>query len=204
MDLIKTIKTISNIIYIYRINNSLLAFKPSKNIKKEILVNKLAKLFKIKTINLKPFEIDNKKGILMDYIKDSTLLADYKKNLNQEQISQLKRIILFDIWIGNKDRHTANIFVNNNLTIFDNDKVFQQGLGRSFIKLDIGRKLNKNYVDIIEKLLDKNLTIKQVLKKLNFSEKDFVKIKNSDIRKTIKDKNLVNYLISRKNFTFNF
>jgi hypothetical protein len=110
MKLIKTIKTAYNILYIYKTNNNLFAFKPSKNIKNEMLANKLAKLFNIKTLKIKPFKIKNKKGILMNYLKDSSLLMYYRKQLNKKQIDQLKRIILFDIWIENKDRHTANIF----------------------------------------------------------------------------------------------
>ena len=64
MELIKTIKTISNIIYIYKIDNDLFAFKPSKNIEKEILANKLAKLFNINTLDVKPAKINNTEGIL--------------------------------------------------------------------------------------------------------------------------------------------
>src|SRR3989344_4689827 len=133
MELIKTIKTVSNIIYIYKIDNDLFAFKPSKNIKKEILANKLAKLFNIDTLDIKPAGINNKRGILMPYLKDSSLLMYYKKELDKNQIRQLKRIILFDIWIGNKDRHTANIFINNDLIAFDHEKIFQNGDARRFI-----------------------------------------------------------------------
>jgi len=200
MKLIKTIKTISNVIYIYKINNSLFAFKPSDNIEKEILVNKLAKLFDIKTLEVKPYKIDNKNGILMNYLEDSTLLMDHKKKLNKNQIKQLKSIIVFDIWVGNKDRHTANVFINDDLIIFDHDNTFHKGDGRKFIKLDIGRKLNKDYVDIIENLLDKNLTVMQVLKKVGFADEDFVKIKDEDIKNTVKDDKIRDLLMSRKDF----
>ncbi len=204
MELIKTIKTISNIIYIYKIDNDLLAFKPSKNIEKEILANKLAKLFNIDTLDIRPAEINNKEGILMPYLKDSSLLMLYKRELDKKQIRQLKRIILFDIWIGNKDRHTANIFVNHNLTIFDHEKIFQGGNARNFIKLDIGRKLDKDYVSIIENLLDKDLTAMQALKRLNFGKEDFVNINDEDIKNITQDEEISNFLISRKNFDIRF
>lgn len=200
MKLIKTIKTVSNVIYIYDINNHLFAFKPSKDIEKEILANKLAELFDIKTLKIKFAEINNKKGILMDYLKDTSLLMYHKEKLDENQIKQLKRIILFDIWVGNKDRHTANIFVNDNLIAFDHEKVFQTGNARRFIKLDIGRKLNEDYVNIIENLLDKNLTVMRVLKKLGFKQEDFMDIKNEDIKNIVEDKRLINFLISRKDF----
>ena len=139
----------------------------------------------------------------MPYLKDSSLLMHYKKKLDKKQIRQLKRIILFDIWIGNKDRHTANIFVNHNLTIFDHEKVFQEGNARNFIKMDIGRKLDKDYVNIIEKL-DKELTAIQALKKLNFAKEDFVNIKDEDIKSIVKNEKINNFLISRKNFGIRF
>ncbi len=199
MKLIKTIKTVSNIIYVYKKENDLLAFKPSKDIKKEILANKLAKLFNIKTLKIKPIKINDKEGILMPYLKDNILLMHYKKKLNKEQINQLKRIILFDIWVGNQDRHTANILINHSLIIFDHENIFQKGNARKFIKLDLGRKLNKNYVGIIENLLYKDLTALQALKKFGFIEQDFVDIKDKDIKEIVKDKNLVKFLISRKN-----
>jgi len=201
MKLIKTIKTANNIIYIYKINNKLFAFKPSENIEREILVNKLAKLFKIKTLRIKLLKIDNKKGILMDYLKEGMLLTNYNRELNINQIKQLKKIILFDIWIGNKDRHTGNIFVGNNLTVFDHENVFNKEYARKFVKLDIGRRLNKNYVEIIEKILDKNLTVVQVLKKLGFTKKDFINLEEKDIKKIIKDKDLSEFLISRRDFS---
>ncbi len=200
MKLIKRIKTAYNTLYIYKINNKLFVFKPSKKIETEILANKLAGLFNIKTLDIKPFKIKDKEGILMNYLKNSKLLMHYKRKLNNRQINQLKRIILFDIWIGNKDRHTANIFVNHNLTIFDHEKVFQKSRARNFIKIDTGRKLNKNYVKIIEKTLNKDMSVKEVLKKLGFKEKDFLKIKETDIRKTIKNNKIVDFLTSRTDF----
>lgn len=203
MKLVKTIKTISNIIYVYKIDNNLFAFKPSEDVEKEILANKLAKLFLIKTLNIKPAEMNNK-GILMPFLKEATLLTYYKKELDKRLLKQLRRIVLFDIWIGNKDRHTANVFVNEDLIAFDHDKVFQKGDARKFIKLDIGRKLNRDYVDIIERILDKNLKVKQVLKKLDFKEEDFIDIKDKDIKNIVKEKKLADFLISRKNFNIRF
>jgi len=201
MKLIKTINTANNIIYIYKINNKLFAFKPSENTEREILANKLARLFRIKTLKIKPFEIDNKKGIIMNYLKEGILLTNYSKELNIYQIKQLKRIILFDIWIGNKDRHTGNIFVSNNLTIFDHENIFNKDNARKSIKLDIGRRLNKNYVEIIEKILDKNLTVVQVLKKLGFTKKDFINLEEKDVRKIVKNKDFCEFLVSRMDFS---
>ena len=164
------------------------------------MANKLAKLFDIRTLEIKPAKIEDKNGILMNYLEDSTLLIHYKKKLNEDQVNQLKRIILFDIWIGNKDRHTANIFVNDDLIIFDNDNIFQKGDARKFIKLDIGRKLNENYVNIIENLLDKRLTVTQILEKLGFTKNDFIKIKDESIKSIVKDDEIRNFLTSRKTF----
>ena len=139
-------------------------------------------------------------GILMNYLEDSTLLMHHKKKLDKNQMGQLRKIILFDIWIGNKDRHTANIFVNDDLIIFDHDHIFQDGDARKFIKLDIGRKLCRDYVDIIENLLDKHLTVTQILKKLWFTKEDFITIKDEDIKRIVKDDEIRTFLISRKIF----
>ena len=201
MQIIREIKTASNVIYIYKKNSKLFAFKPTKKLENEILANKLAKLFDVKTLKIKQAEINDKKGILMDYLNDSVLLMYCKKELNKQQLEQLKRIILFDIWIGNKDRHSANILVNDDLIAFDHERVFQKGTARSFIKLDTGRKLAKNYVDIIERLIGKDLTAKQVLKKLGFTENDFIMIKDMDIKKIVKNKDKLNYLMSRRDFS---
>ena len=196
----KTIKTAFNTIYIYEENNNLFAFKPSKDTEKEMLANKLARLLGVKTIRIEPFEINGEKGIKMEFKAESTLLAHYKLELSETQIKELKRIIFFDIWVGNKDRHTANIFVNGNLVAFDHEKLFNKGRARSFIKMDLGRKLNKNYVDIIEKVLDKKLTAKEVLMKIGFTEKDFIKIYKRDIEFIVKDKRLLEFLCSRTDF----
>jgi len=202
MKLIKTIKTVFNEIYVYEKDGKLVAFKPSKNVENEILVNKLAKLFGIKILNIQLFKINNEEGILMDYLEDSKLLMD--KKLNKKQIDQLKKIILFDVWIGNKDRHTANIFVNDDLIVFDHEKVFCNVDGRKCIKLDVGSKLNKEYVDIIEKLLSKNLTVKEVLVKVGFMEEDFFKVKEEDIKRLVNDEELLEFLVLRKDFEFKF
>ena len=122
----------------------------------------------------------------------------HKRQLDKKQINQLKRIILFDIWIGNKDRHTANILVvNDELVAFDHDRILQKGRARSFIKIDTGRKLNKDYIEIIEMLLDRDLTAKQALKKIGFEEKDFIRIQEENIRKLVKDRKIINFLVSR-------
>jgi len=200
LKLIKTIKTVSNIIYVYQEGKKLYAFKPTKHVEKELLANKLASLLHIKTLRIRSAQINHKKGILMDYLQDCLLLMDYKE-LSKEQIRQLKKIIIFDIWIGNKDRHTANILSNHDLTILDHEKIFQEGKGRSFIKLDLGIKFRKDYVDIIENLLDKSLTTKQVLTRLGFVQRDFISIQEDDIKNIVKDPKIRNFLISRRNFS---
>ena len=200
MELIKTIKTIYNIIYIYKKENKLVAFKPSKYIKKELLADKLAKFFNINTMNIKPVKIKGTAGIFMDYLKDSVLLMHYNKKLDNKQLNQLKKIIIFDIWIGNRDRHTANIFVNHDLTVFDHENVFNDVTARKCIKLDTGRRLNKDYVTIIEKSIDKHLTAKKILLKIGFKKTDFLAISENKIKNIIDDKKLIKFLISRSNF----
>jgi len=200
MEFIKTIKTTSSTTYIYREDEKLFAFKPSGNIEKEILANKLARIFGVRTLKAEPAEIKGKKGIRTDYMETGILLS-CKKELNKTQIQELKKIILFDIFVGNKDRHTANIFANEHLTAFDHDKIFSRGNARKFIKLDIGRKLREDFIDIIEKLVDKKLSIKNVLIKLGFKEKDFPKMKREDIINIVKDKQLLGFLCSRTDFS---
>jgi len=201
MELIKKIKTTSGTTYIYKKDKKLFAFKPSGSIEKEILANKLAKLFGVRTLKAEPSEIKGKKGIKTCYIEKSILLAKYKKELDKTQIKELKKIILFDIFVGNKDRHTANVFVNDHLIAFDHEKIFSKGMARKFIKLDIGRKLRKDFIDIIEKLVDKKLSIKNVLIKLGFEKSDFPKIKKEELRKIVKDKQLLEFLCSRTDFS---
>ncbi len=191
----------SRIIYICRAKKKLFVFKPSKNIEKEILVNKLAKIFGIKTLKAEPCEINSVKGIKMNYLAKSNLLANHKQKLDKAQMQALKRIILFDIWTGNKDRHTANIFVNRDLIALDHEKIFNKGRARQFIKFDIGRRLNDDFVDIIEKLVDKKLSAKEILMKLGFNEEDFPTISKKNIKNIVKDKSLFKFLYSRADFS---
>ncbi len=201
MKLIKTIKTTSSTTYIYSKNKKLFAFKPSENIGKEILANKLAKIFRVRTLKAKPVEIKGKRGIMTNYMEKSILLANYKKELNKTHTQELKRIILFDVWVCNRDRHAANIFVNDHLIAFDHEKIFSKGTARQFIKLDIGRKLRKDFIDIIERLVDKKLSIKSALIKLGFKEKDFPKVKKEEVKNIVKDKQLLEFLCSRTDFS---
>ena len=137
----------------------------------------------------------------MNYITKSELLMHHQKKLNKNQIQELKKIILFDIWIGNKDRHTANIFINDNLIAFDHEKIFNKGRARQFIKIDTGRKLNKDFVDIIEKLIDKKSNTKDVLMKLGFKEDDFPKIRKEETERIIKNKKILKFLCLRTDFS---
>ncbi|MDP2749538.1 MAG: hypothetical protein Q8O89_01750 [Nanoarchaeota archaeon] len=201
MKLIKIIKTTYNALYIYRAGKKVFVFKPSKNVEKEILANKLAKILGIKTLKMEPYEIDGVKGIKMNYATRSVLLANHKQELNKAHMRALKNIILFDIWIGNKDRHTANIFVGKELIAFDHEKIFNKGRARQFIKLDVGRRLNDNFVDVVEKLIDKRLSAKEVLIKLGFDEEDFPVIRKDDIKNVVKDEGLLEFLYSRTDFS---
>jgi len=181
-------------------NNKEFLFKEIKDnaaIEYELLVQKLAKKLSVNTLKfLRKIELNNKKGLLMNYLRDSVLLCYYKRNLNKEQIRELQRIILLDILVGNKDRHTANLFINKHITAFDNDKILK-GKARnssSFVKLDTGRKLDKDYIEKIEEIMNKgNVTTKTaLLKYFGFDERDILKIKS------ITDKEIHNIIDSIK------
>ena len=181
----------------------------------ELIAQKLGKLAKINVLRfLKEKKLKGKKGLSMNDEKEAVLLQFFKRNLNNEQKRQLKKIILFDIWIGNSDRHTANILVSKNkLIIFDHETLFKSSQnGSSFIKLDLGKRLDKDYINKIEKLIasQSRFNIKKVLiKRFNFKNDDFNNIKNIDskkIKQIIKNSNLnkqekeeiYKYLIFRK------
>ena len=116
--------------------------------------------------------------------------------LNQPITHHHQRIILLDILIGNKDRHTANLFVNKHITAFDHDKILKGKTSNSsaFVKLDIGRKLDRDYVGKIEDIIKKsNITTKTaLLKYFGFNNREILKIKS------IADKEFCNIVNSLK------
>ena len=178
-----------------------------KIIYNEVLAWKIAPLAKVSTIPY-PAEYSSKekKGIILTYLKEAKPLNQYKKKLNSNQLNELQRIILFDLFIGNRDRHTANILVHeNNLIPVDHGKILQekQGKGIRFIKLDLGLKLNPKWPDIIEKL--KGMSTISALIKLGFNKRDIKLIENirdAKMRKITSNSNTSNFLhFRRNNFT---
>ena len=106
---------------------------------------------------------------------------------------------MFDILLCNKDRHTANIIVDNQKIIpIDHTMILsREEVSSRYIKMGIGMKVNSNYINILEKLKmnRSKLTIKEVLVNLlGFSSLQFNKIKQineTEIRKIIKDNDLI-------------
>lgn len=149
----------------------------------ELLVEKLAKGLSVRTLPfLQKITIDNKKGLLMSFIHNSQLLCHYKEELNAYQRKELQRIILMDILIGNKDRHAANIFVNEHLTAFDHDTLFigKERKSSAFIKIDVGQKLDKQYVVKLEQIIKKDQvsTATALLDYFGFEQEDIINIKS--------------------------
>ena len=175
-------------LYLCRQDEKTLLFKEindSKIIQYELLVQKLAEKLSVRTLKL--YSIQGK-GILMDYHKDSILLCNYRHGLNPTQKRGLQRIVLLDLLIGNKDRHTANMFVNEHLTAFDHDKILRDIARPSsaFVKLDVGKKLDTDYLEKVEQILQKgNISTKTaLLEYFGFNEEDIAMIK------TLQDKEI--------------
>lgn len=181
-----------------------------EEISKEILCVKLAQLLRINTVN----QIKNykNKGVIIRYLPNSKTLYKTKK-LTNKQIKELKKIILFDIWIGNKDRHSANILLfRNKLIAIDHTKVLHLNeTAIKYIKLDVGRRIDKDYVEKIEQILNKHeqLNLKYALCRyfgFNYSYFRYIKnIKDEDINKIVNENKLItnkiqviNILIERK------
>lgn len=181
-----------------------------EKIKNELAAHKLAKLAGVNVLNfIKRDKLPNRNpGLLMNFLETASTLADFKRELSSKQKQDLRKIILFDIWIGNSDRHTANILITDRLIAFDHTKLFKQSeKATDFIKLAVGRKLDKDYVSKLEKLMRLKLSTKDVLIKwFGFNEADFSRIKNikeQEIRKIVSESKLT-YLIKRKNNLLNF
>ena len=175
-------------------------------IRNEIIAWNLLKLIKIRRISyVSKQSLGKKKGLTLTYLKKARLLS--KRKLTKKQLNQLKKIILFDIWVGNRDRHTANIFLyKNNLIPFDHGKIFKEKTGKSirFIKLNVGTRLSKEWPDILVKL--QNKTNEEALKILGFTKREINYVENindSKIKKACLGNNQIfNFLkFRRNNFT---
>lgn len=185
-------------LYLCSDGNNEFLFKEIRNdliVEYELLVQKLAERLSVRTLPfLQKISIDNKKGLLMNYLKDSVLLCDYKSELNAEQKKELQKVVLMDILIGNKDRHAANIFINKHLTVFDHDAILvgKERKSSAFIKMDVGQKLDKQYVAKLE----------QIIKKGSVSTatalQEYFEFQQEDIRsiKSISDQELYSLLTS--------
>lgn len=208
-------------LYLCKQNNKEFLFKEIKSdiiIEYELLMQKLARRLSVTTLKyLQKIKINNKKGILMSYLRNSVLLCNYKHNLNKKQKRELQRIILLDILVGNKDRHTANLFVNRNIIAFDHDKILKGKTRKSsaFIKLDVGKKLDKDYIEKVEDIIKKgNISTKTaLLKYFGFNEDDILKIESDKEFRIIVDslkldknekERIIDFLIYRKNFNILF
>ena len=165
-------------LYLCKHDNKDFLFKEIKNdiiIEYELLMQKLARKLSVTTLKfLRKAAVNNKKGILMSYLRSPVLLCDYKHDLNKKQKRELQRIILLDILAGNKDRHTANLFVNRHIIAFDHDKILKGKTRKSsaFIKLDVGKKLDKDYIEKVEDIIKKGgiSTKAALLKYFGFNE----------------------------------
>lgn len=149
----------------------------------ELLVEKLAKILSVRTLLfLQKITIDDKTGLLMSFIHNSPLLCHYKEELNADQRKELQQIVLMDILIGNKDRHAANIFVNEHLIAFDHDKLFmgKERKSSAFIKMDVGQKLDTQYVAKMEQIIRKGQvsTATALQEYFGFKPEDMLRIKS--------------------------
>ena len=137
--------------------------------------------------------VDGKDGLLMPYLKDDVLLAKYGRRLDSGQLRKLRSIVLFDLLVGNRDRHSGNILVGTKgLVAFDHGRVFvdRSSPGIKFVKLDVGRFLDVDYVDKVHKISAGTVVSTRdfLVGQLGFSKDDFyaVKcIKDSELRRTV-------------------
>jgi hypothetical protein len=133
-------------------------FKEVKNhsvLFNELIAHRVAKVVGIPALDfLNRMVVEGKEGLVMTYVKGAPLLSGYGKALNKSQHRDLQRIVLFDLLIGNRDRHAANIMVGERLVAFDHGRAFvdRSAIGMKFVKLELGRLLDKRYVDKIEEI----------------------------------------------------
>ncbi len=175
-----------------------------ENIRNELIANRLAKLVGIKTLDFIEHKKlpDRKPGLLMNYLEKATTLSEFKQELTAIQKTDLRKIILFDVWTGNADRHTANVLVTDRLLAFDHVKLFKKSeRAADFIKIEVGSRLDEKYFEKMEKLMGLNLTTGEVLIKwFGFKEDDFKGIKNIEdhgIREIVKEPEYA-YLTERR------
>ncbi len=197
-------------LYIYQVDNKKFLFKElnHEHIGYELLIRDLAKLMHIDFFNC--FEaktINNSQGIIMDYCEFSETLYNFPVITN-EQLEKLKIIMLLDLIVGNKDRHTANILIYHHKMIpIDHTKLFSKDkLCSTLIKLDVGRKLDQEYAEKIENILQdgKKLSVKTALQThLGFSEEQFKEINQLDTSK-LKEIVMKNSFIKDKNLSYEY
>ena len=149
----------------------------------EMLVQELAKKIGVKTLPfLQKIDLDNKKGLLMSFLQDSLLLCHSTAELNTNQKKELQKIILMDLLVGNKDRHAANLFINTHITAFDHDRLFigKERKSSAFVKLEIGKKMDKQYIPKLEQIIHKGniSTATALLDYFEFDQKDIINIKS--------------------------
>lgn len=165
--------------------------KSQKVIWNELLAHRIGKVVGVSVLDfLERKNVEGKDGLVMTYMKDAPLLARYGKALNRDQLSDLQRIVLFDLLVGNRDRHAANVLVGKRLVAFDHGRVFvdKSAVGMKFVKLEVGRLLVKDYVDKIEKIsAGKAVSTRDVLVNwFGFRQEDF------DALKSVRDSELRN------------
>ncbi len=174
-----------------------------KAVKNELTAHKLAKLAGVNVLSFIEYkEIPNRKpGLLMNYLETAITLVDFNGQLSSTQKQDLRKMILFDMWVGNSDRHTANVLVTDKLIAFDHAQLFNQTEQMSrFIKRDIGRRLDKEYTDKLEKLMRLRMSTREALAWFEFKENDFESVENMNEKEI---SNIVNeaelaYLVKRK------
>ena len=135
---------------------------------------------------------------VVELLKINAKYKEYGSATNEEDMFDFVEkfspdIILYSITTGMHKHYSA---INKKLKEkFDFLSVFG-GMHASFFPDFI----HEDYVDVIENLLDKRLTVTQVLEKLGFKKEDFIKIKDENIKSIVKDYEIRNFLISRKIF----
>lgn len=194
-------RKVSYYYYVININNNKYYFKKSKSIRtvyNELIAEELAKDYGIENVKYDLASLDGFIGVISeDFIKDrsfiyiGSLLAKFHKNEFIPQYNNLKDLqecimkkygdkslfdsildmFIFDMLIGNVDRHTDNygLFVDNNIslaTIFDNeymldprsvyDGTYSIGIDRDdyYKKDDITFKALSEY-DLYDRLVNK-------------------------------------------------
>jgi hypothetical protein len=167
--------------------------KSQKVVLNELLAHRIAKVVGVSVLDfLERKSVEGKDGLVMTYLKGASLLAQYEKALNANQLRELQRIVVFDLLIGNRDRHSANVLVGKHLVAFDHGRVFvdKSAVGMKFVKLEVGRLLDKDYVDKLEKISagEAVSTGDALVKWFGFRQEDFDAVKrvsDSELRRAI-------------------